>query len=131
MDLFLLDCPTYDDYLDTFVTKNDVRYVRNVRFCRMLVELGYRSSTEVYNPEQFESHKVAAHEALWPTIKATVFFSENIKIKDPVLQQLALRERPNVQKMISVKKYARSPISLPPQTFRSFIQIFIECHRLL
>lgn len=102
MDLFLLDCPTYDDYLDTFVTRNDIRYVRNVRLCRMLVELGYRSSTEIYTPEQFEAHKVAAHESLWPTIKATVFFSENIKPKDPVLQQLAQRERPNMQKMISV-----------------------------
>lgn len=102
MDLFLLDCPTYDDYLDTFVTRNDIRYVRNVRLCRMLVELGYRSSTEIYTPEQFEAHKVAAHESLWPTIKATVFFSENIKPKDPVLQQLAQRERPNMQKMLSV-----------------------------
>lgn len=102
MDLFLLDCPTYDDYLDTFITRSDIRYVRNVRFCRMLVELGYRSSTEIYTPEQFEAHKLAAYETLWPTIKATVFFSEGTKTKDPVLLQLAQRERPNVQKMISV-----------------------------
>ncbi|KAI9585363.1 cilia- and flagella-associated protein 299-like isoform 1-T1 [Glossina fuscipes fuscipes] len=100
-DMFLLDCPTYEDYLDTFITRNDYRFIRNIRFCRMLVELGYRSSTEIYTPEQFVLHKAAAQESLWPTKKSTIFFSDHLKSLDPVLRELAIRERPNIQKMLS------------------------------
>lgn len=106
--MFLLDCPTYEDYLDTFITRNDYRFIRNIRFCRMLVELGYRSSTEIYTPEQFVLHKAAAQESLWPTKKSTIFFSDHLKSLDPVLRELALRERPNIQKMLSVSEIFKS-----------------------
>ncbi|XP_058982071.1 cilia- and flagella-associated protein 299-like [Musca domestica] len=100
-DMFLLDCPGYEDYLDTFVTRSDIRFIRNVRFCRMLVELGYRSPTDIYTPEQFQQHKAAVQESLWPIKKSTIFFSDGMKSQDPVLIEMANRERPNAQKMIS------------------------------
>uniref|UniRef100_A0A1I8NF09 Cilia- and flagella-associated protein 299 n=1 Tax=Musca domestica TaxID=7370 RepID=A0A1I8NF09_MUSDO len=99
--MFLLDCPGYEDYLDTFVTRCDIRFIRNVRFCRMLVELGYRSPTDIYTPEQFQQHKAAVQESLWPIKKSTIFFSDGMKSQDPVLIEMANRERPNAQKMIS------------------------------
>lgn len=103
-DMFLLDCPTYEDYLDTFITHNDIRFIRNVRFCRMLVELGYRSSGEIYTPQQFQQRKNAVLESLWPTKKSTIYFSDKLKSNDPVLKELATREKPNIQKNISVRK---------------------------
>ena len=102
-DMFLLDCPTYEDYLDTYITRNDIRFIRNVRFCRMLVELGYRSTAELYTPEQFEKHKSAVLESLWPTKKSTIYFSDKLKAADPVLIELALREKANIQKNVSVR----------------------------
>ncbi|XP_065357851.1 cilia- and flagella-associated protein 299 [Calliphora vicina] len=100
-DMFLLDCPTYEDYLDTFITRNDIRYIRNIRFSRMLVELGYRSAAEIYTPSQFEQRKAAVLESLWPTKKSTIYFSDKLKSTDPVLRELAIREKPNIQKNIS------------------------------
>ena len=108
--MFLLDCPTYEDYLDTYITRNDIRFIRNVRFCRMLVELGYRSTAELYTPEQFEKHKSAVLESLWPTKKSTIYFSDKLKIADPVLIELALREKANIQKNVSVREDNRISI---------------------
>ncbi|KAM7352193.1 cilia- and flagella-associated protein 299 [Cochliomyia hominivorax] len=106
-DMFLLDCPTYEDYLDTFITRNDIRYIRNVRFCRMLVELGYRSSSEIYTPEQFKQRKNAVLESLWPTKKSTIYFSDKLTSSDAVLRELAVREKPNIQKNISTIIYIK------------------------
>ncbi|CAD6999248.1 uncharacterized protein C4orf22 homolog [Ceratitis capitata] len=100
-DMFLLDCPTYEDYLDTFITRHDIHFLRNIRFCRMLVELGYRSASEIYTPEQYEKRKAAVQESLWPTKKSAMLFSENMESDDPVLIELARREQPNTQKIIS------------------------------
>lgn len=102
-DMFLLDCPTYEDYLDTFITSNDKRFIRNTRFCRMLVDLGYRSTAEIYTPEEFLQHKAAVQESLWPIKKSTIIFSEGMRSTDPVLQEMAAREKPNIQKMIAVR----------------------------
>lgn len=101
-DMFLLECPTYEDYLDTFITRHDIHFLRNIRVCRMLVELGYRSASEIYTPEQYEKRKAAVQESLWPTKKSAMLFSENMNSADPVLLELARREQPNTQKIISV-----------------------------
>uniref|UniRef100_A0A1I8PKH5 Cilia- and flagella-associated protein 299 n=1 Tax=Stomoxys calcitrans TaxID=35570 RepID=A0A1I8PKH5_STOCA len=100
-DMFLLDCPTYEDYLDTFITLDDQRFIRNIRVCRMLVDMGYRSKTEIYSREEFQQHKAAVEESLWPIKKAPKIFSDGMKSTDAVLIEMAARERPNVQKMIS------------------------------
>lgn len=102
-DVFLLDCPKYEDYLDTFITRNDLRYLRNIRFSRMLVELGYRSTNEIYSPEQYQIRKAAAQEAMFPTKKSLILFHVGAKITDPVLYELAQRESTNYQKILSVK----------------------------
>lgn len=46
MDMFderkLLDCETYEEYLDSFVQPQDMFYLRDPHFARMIVQLGYR-----------------------------------------------------------------------------------------
>ncbi len=46
MDVFdereLLNCDTYDDYLDTFVQNDDLFYLRNRKMARMVAALGLR-----------------------------------------------------------------------------------------
>lgn len=46
MDMFderkLLDYDTYENYLDSFVQTDDLFYLRNRNFARMIAGLGYR-----------------------------------------------------------------------------------------
>ncbi|XP_055857514.1 cilia- and flagella-associated protein 299-like [Episyrphus balteatus] len=106
-DVFLLDCDTYEDYLDIYITRNDLRFLRNIRFSRMLVELGYRSTTEIYTPEQFNIRKAAAYEAMFPIKKSLILFHDGIQITDPVLHELAEREKSNYQKILSTIIFLR------------------------
>ncbi|XP_055903199.1 cilia- and flagella-associated protein 299-like [Eupeodes corollae] len=106
-DDFLLECATYEDYLDIYITRNDLRFLRNIRFCRLLVELGYRSTQEIYTPEQFTIRKAAAYEAMYPIKKSLILFHEGIVITDPVLYNLAKREKSNYQKILSTIIFIR------------------------
>lgn len=41
-DRRLLDYETYEDYLDSFLTKEDLCYLRSLILARTISELGYR-----------------------------------------------------------------------------------------
>ncbi|XP_065835007.1 cilia- and flagella-associated protein 299-like [Oscarella lobularis] len=51
---------TYEDYLDSQITKTDLYYLEDEELARQLVELGYRGSGEVLKREEFEARKQAA-----------------------------------------------------------------------
>lgn len=109
MDMFdeqrLLDYATYDDYLDSFVTRTDLCYMRSTYYGRQLAELGYRSTTGTHSKAQFYARKAAVQEALFPTRKAHAMLSAGIKTTDSFLQELALRERSNRLRMLSTIIY--------------------------
>ncbi|XP_037951986.1 cilia- and flagella-associated protein 299-like [Teleopsis dalmanni] len=100
-DLFLLNCDTYNDYLDTFITENDIRFVRNIGQVRRFVTLGYRSTGDIYTPQQFKDRQALAREVLWPQKRSWILYSQFKLSKDPFLRALAAREKPNAQKIIS------------------------------
>jgi len=54
---------TYDDYLDSQITPNDLYFLEDDELARQLVELGYRGSGEVLKREEFEERKAAAEKA--------------------------------------------------------------------
>lgn len=97
----LLQLANYEEYIDTYLLSDDIRYIRNIMYARMLVELGYRSMREIYNQEMFEAHKAAAHEAMFPSIKSAIIYSAKCKSSDQVLLQLATREKANFQKVLA------------------------------
>ncbi|KYO26563.1 hypothetical protein Y1Q_0002183 [Alligator mississippiensis] len=51
---------TYEEYLDSQVTTQDLYYLENEEMARQLVELGFRGSGEVLKREEFEARKAAA-----------------------------------------------------------------------
>ena len=50
---------TYEDFLDSQITQQDLFYLEDEELARQLVELGYRGSGEVLKREEFEAKKVA------------------------------------------------------------------------
>ena len=48
---------TYEDYLDSQLTSNDMNYLEDEEMARQLVELGYRGLGDTIRREDFESRK--------------------------------------------------------------------------
>ena len=53
---------SYDDYLDSQITPEDLYYLEDEELARQLVELGYRGSGETLKREEFEQRKKAERE---------------------------------------------------------------------
>lgn len=53
---------SYDDYLDSQITPEDLYYLEDEELARQLVELGYRGSGETLKRDEFESRKKAERE---------------------------------------------------------------------
>lgn len=94
-DKRLLAYPTYEDYLDSLVSPQDICYLKNSTVSRTLAELGYRSSGETLSRKQFEERLAAVLAYLYPTFKPFELASRNILCEDPLAKELQLRERPN------------------------------------
>lgn len=103
-DRRLLDFETYEDYLDSFLTKEDLCYLRSLNLARTISELGYRSTSETLSKRQFEERKSAIHEILFPSRKPHILACDGAQLLDPFLQELANRERPNRVGILSVRK---------------------------
>lgn len=98
----LLDFDTYDDYLNSFVTRTDLCYMRSSFYGRLLAELGYRSTSETLSKRQFYVRKEAVHEVLFPSRKPHILISADCESSDNFLQELAERERSNRLCILSV-----------------------------
>lgn len=53
----LSEFPTYEDYLDSQILPEDMKYLESEDLMRQLVELGYRGSGEALKREEFELRK--------------------------------------------------------------------------
>ncbi|TFK02874.1 prostate stem cell antigen [Platysternon megacephalum] len=60
LDHIITQFNSYDDYLDSQITTQDLFYLENEEMARQLVELGFRGSGEVLKREEFEARKAAA-----------------------------------------------------------------------
>lgn len=97
----LLQLANYEEYIDTYLLSDDIRYIRNIMFARMLVELGYRSMREIYSQQKFELNKQSAYEMMFPSIKTPIIYSDKCTSYDPVLVELKMRERANFQRVLA------------------------------
>lgn len=94
-DFHLLNFSTYEEYLDSYVTSEDIRNLRSTRSTRLIAELGYNSTSEVLRKEDFEARKQYAKELLNPSRKSHELFGADHDVNDPVMSELAARERSN------------------------------------
>ncbi|KAH8263079.1 hypothetical protein KR044_004085, partial [Drosophila immigrans] len=110
VDLSVIHFATYEDYLDSFNTIEDIRYLGDAHVARCIAKLGYRSTKVPYNEEEFkERHDVATQE-LQPKIMGLQFFSifMSPNCTDPVLLQFKQRESPIFSKRLSTIVFVTS-----------------------
>lgn len=101
-DQRLLQYESYEDYLDSFITKEDLRNLPSVSVARRLAELGLRSNGETLSRDEFESRRKEMYEFVNPKRKLHILFSTGVFIADRFLHELATRERANRIGMLSV-----------------------------
>jgi len=86
---------TYEDYLDSQITKIDLFYLEDIELARQLVELGYRGSGEILKREEFEQRKQMAELAKRERYsrRPRVLVSQGKSVDhSPFLKALAMRE---------------------------------------
>uniref|UniRef100_A0A336KQS2 Cilia- and flagella-associated protein 299 n=1 Tax=Culicoides sonorensis TaxID=179676 RepID=A0A336KQS2_CULSO len=106
-DIRLLEFESYSNYLESFVTADDLRYLPSAKYARFVAELGYHSKTKILSKDEFERKKALVKEMLNPLRNQQILFSKEIEISDPVLQELAKCEKLNLDKELSTIIYLR------------------------
>ena len=87
---------TYEDFLDSLVSKKDMFYLEDEEVARQLVELGYGSAGEVMKRSDFEAKKAAAELArIAKRNNAGGMCHYGKELNDPFLKALAEREEAN------------------------------------
>lgn len=89
------DCQTFEDYLDLFVTEQDLFYLEDADNARQIVELGYKPNAKDFmSREEFEAEKKAALEGTTRTRKsAEEVLSDGMSFAEsPFLYALQKRE---------------------------------------
>uniref|UniRef100_A0A4W3HHL0 Cilia- and flagella-associated protein 299 n=1 Tax=Callorhinchus milii TaxID=7868 RepID=A0A4W3HHL0_CALMI len=104
VDNIVTEFDTYEDFLDSQITSQDLFYLEDEELARQLVELGYRGTGEVLKREEFEMRKTAAEASrIAKSSQKKILASAGKELKDNFLIELAQREEPNrVGKMTSV-----------------------------
>ncbi|KAG8183304.1 hypothetical protein JTE90_026004 [Oedothorax gibbosus] len=88
---------TYEDYLDSMLTKDDLMYLEDKEMCRELLSLGFHSNRRIISREVFDKKK-AEIEAQTKDLKSKELkiSSRGVEITDKLLQELAKREEDNL-----------------------------------
>ncbi|XP_055536603.1 cilia- and flagella-associated protein 299-like [Wyeomyia smithii] len=102
-DVCLLEFSSYQEYLQSLVTTQDLRYLGHEENGIRLYQTGYRSLTQA----AFESRRAEIADILYATQDRNVYFSRDIQSSDHFLGELATRERPNRLGMLSTIIYIR------------------------
>ncbi|XP_020806490.1 uncharacterized protein C4orf22 homolog [Drosophila serrata] len=102
VDFSVLEFDTYNDYILSFGTVKDNRYLANRDTTVTIVQLGYRTTKIPYTLEEFLKRVDIALEAIRPKTSLIGLFSDALAPtnKDPVLW-LQVREMHNRNKIIS------------------------------
>lgn len=106
-DRRLLDFKNYEEYLDSLVSHADICYLRSSKTARQLAELGYRCTGETLNEKSFYRRLRIVKDLLSPVYRPYELTSEFVRPGSKLMQELALRERPNRLGILSTIVYLR------------------------
>lgn len=111
-DKKLINFLSYEDYLESLITKTDYLYLKNTEICRRIAELGYRSTGDTLNKIDFEKRKNLAKNLLYPVWHKFKLYSDVKKNFDSQLQTLlAMREYNNrlgiISTIIFIRKHTK------------------------
>ncbi|KAF7411558.1 hypothetical protein HZH66_000454 [Vespula vulgaris] len=106
-DRTLLQFKNYEEYLNSLVTPVDFCYLRNTKVASQLAELGYRCTGETLDKDAFYQRLQIVKDLLYPIPKAYHLTSEFLIPFDPLMQELAIRERSNRLHILSTVIFVR------------------------
>lgn len=97
-DFTLLNFNSYMEYLKSFQSIKDQRYIADEKTINTLVKLGYSNAARIYEEDEFKKCKELTLEMINPKIKLCLTSGHLVKGDDPALLALAERETPNLLK---------------------------------
>lgn len=100
-DFNLLKFDSYSDYLQSFTSIEEYRYLGNMKVISSLIKLGYRTNGTIYEEDEFHTKRKHLLELINPKSIISQLYSRYLVGDDPVLVALANREERNVQKKLS------------------------------
>jgi len=110
-DRRLLGFQNYDEYLDSLVTPVDICYLKSRKTARRLAELGYRCTGETLSKECFYRRLRIVKDILFPIHRPYELVSEFVKPRGKLMEELALRERPNrlgiIMTIIFIRRFTK------------------------
>ncbi|XP_030240143.1 cilia- and flagella-associated protein 299 [Drosophila navojoa] len=103
IDFGILDFNTYEDYLESYTTKQDKQYLRRKDVIAKYLKLGYRATSAPYDAAEFKRRQFLAMNAIRPKTSDEQYFSRYLSPnnKDPVLLQFKEREFPIYSKILA------------------------------
>ncbi|KAH8292984.1 hypothetical protein KR054_002892 [Drosophila jambulina] len=100
-DFSVANFKDYQEYVRSFTTVQDYRYLPCHKIITTLAKLGYREHRTFYEEDEFHNAKKQVEQLLNPTVSAIIYYSQYFQGTDPALRALAQREHLNVQQEIS------------------------------
>lgn len=106
-NIHLLDYKNHQQYLNSFMTINDIRYLRSKQIARGIISLGYRTATPPYEKNEFDRRVGLAMQNMRPKISGDLVYSKYMSphSKDPVLLEYKKREIPIFEKKLAVRNH--------------------------
>ncbi|XP_017020808.1 cilia- and flagella-associated protein 299 [Drosophila kikkawai] len=103
LDFSVLEYDNYNDYILSFGTVKDNRYLGNRNTTTIIVQLGYRTTKIPYTQEEYRKRVDIALEAIRPKALHSGLFGDGLSptSTDPVLLGFKSRELLNLNKIIS------------------------------
>ncbi|XP_064553947.1 cilia- and flagella-associated protein 299-like [Drosophila montana] len=101
VDFNLLNFQSYEDYLNSFIKKEEYRYLSSMQPIRKLVKLGYRCTAKVYEEHEFYQLRKQLHDHISPKVLSSVLYGSYFKGTDAALQALVDREEANLLQKLS------------------------------
>ncbi|XP_017048966.1 cilia- and flagella-associated protein 299 [Drosophila ficusphila] len=103
VDFSVLEFDNYNDYITSFATVKDHRYLGNLSTIKTIVQLGYRTTKIPYTPDEYVKRVDIALEAIRPKTSHIGLFSDLLAPtnEDPVLLEFKSRELLNLNKILS------------------------------
>ncbi|SPP86014.1 cilia- and flagella-associated protein 299 [Drosophila guanche] len=103
VDLSVLNFETYNDYINSFTTADDERFLSNRKVIKSIVQLGYRTTKVPYDQDEFDRRVNIAEQAIRPKTTKVGLLGDFMSPTntDPVLLEFKRREIPNLIKYLS------------------------------
>ncbi|XP_032595350.1 cilia- and flagella-associated protein 299 isoform X1 [Drosophila grimshawi] len=108
-DYALLAFDTYTDYIQSFINADDRRYLQSSTVIEQYIKLGYRTTSKIYEREEFIKTRAKAMEMINPKKQLNLQYGKYLNNNDPGLLALAKREMPNVLQKTIIFLVVRRP----------------------